>query len=182
MRRVASRAVMVNVALLIFFIPTPCAEPSFELQRGLELMQPPADYAAALPIFERILSVSDRSVAARAAFYAAYCGEKLGRTNAPSMYIQILREFPEQSDVVNAARTRLTAIGLPIRAETPKPSARFIRIIPIPIPDFQLAPAIVLSPKGTELYATGSEARDRPTLRGKSSDSRVAHFTTPSSV
>src|SRR6185295_16476406 len=111
---------------------------------------------AALLVFETIKDVPDRSVAARAMLYAGYCQEKLARPQVWKRYALVLREFPDQPDVVALARKRLRSLGRPtdpgIRPPVPRPRARLVRTMPIPIADFYQADAIALAPDSATLY------------------------------
>src|SRR5262245_19227326 len=85
--------------------------PAFELQNGIDLMASRGDYAGALRLFNGLADVPDRSVAARAGFYGAYCQERLGQPSASQRYLETLHGFPDQADVVHAARERLRVLG-----------------------------------------------------------------------
>lgn len=67
------------------------------------------DLTGAIVLFEQVVSEagSNRDLAARALLRMAESYQKLGHTEARKTYERVVREFPDQKDVVALARTRL---------------------------------------------------------------------------
>ena len=84
--------------------------PSRLFQDAIHLMETKGDYPAALRLFEQIAKGTDRNLAARSLLYAGLCNEKLGKRGAQNAYERLIRNFPEQTEQVAAARARLAAL------------------------------------------------------------------------
>lgn len=70
---------------------------------------------AAIALYEQVVreSAADRALAARALVQIGLCYEKLGRDEARRAYERLIREFADQKDAVDQARTRLAALQPP---------------------------------------------------------------------
>jgi len=66
---------------------------------------------AAIASYKKFLASrpADRALAAKAQFHIGLCYEKLGHAEARKAYEQLLRDYPEQGELVTQARTRLAA-------------------------------------------------------------------------
>ncbi len=71
------------------------------------------DLQAAIGMYKKIVANpgGNRAVAAKALLQMGQCYEKLGQADARSTYERLLRDYPDQSDQVLAARARLAALG-----------------------------------------------------------------------
>jgi Tol biopolymer transport system component len=67
----------------------------------------------AIKLYQRITQkfASDRSLAAKALLQMGQCYEKLGDTQARKAYDRVVREYPDQAEVVAAARSGLGRLG-----------------------------------------------------------------------
>src|SRR5712671_404174 len=84
------------------------------LQHGLFEEEANQNIEAAIKAYQSVLSQSDeqRKVVATAVFRLGECYRKLGRTNdATAQYERILREFGDQSTLVDFSRQNLLAAG-----------------------------------------------------------------------
>src|SRR5215204_2792954 len=80
--------------------------PTEKLQRGLFEEEANHNLPAAIKEYQAIIAQSDeqRKVTATALFRLAECHRKLGQTNeANTTYQQLLREYPEQEQLVQMA-------------------------------------------------------------------------------
>ncbi len=93
-------------------------EALLQAAKNLELVK--GDLNAAIDQYKKILSRPDvsRPVAATALLEMGRCYEKLGQAEARSAYEQLVKQFPDQTEQAQAARTRLVAL-----AETPSLTA-----------------------------------------------------------
>jgi Tol biopolymer transport system component len=87
-------------------------------QEGLMQMEGRGNYQKALDIFGQILKefARDRRVAAKAQFQTGVCYEKLGKAEAQKAYEQTISKYPEQTDLVAQARSRMLALGTAMQA------------------------------------------------------------------
>ncbi|GEM_PF-246643 len=76
-------------------------------------METKGDLKTAINLFNEIIKKypSEREYAARSQFLIGQCYEKLGNAEARKAYESVLRDYAEQSRIVNEARARLEALG-----------------------------------------------------------------------
>jgi len=103
------------IFLLAVVLPASAAaaqSASVVLQEGLYAEQMNGDLDAAIKVYERILKdfPKDRPAAAKALLQIGLCYEKLGRTEARNTYQRVVREYADQPEPVDKARTRLAAL------------------------------------------------------------------------
>jgi len=98
------------VSILAFARPADRQDPALRFQEAIDRMETKEDYAGAIQIFEALVKVPDRSLAARALYYLGFCHEKLGNDRAKQAYEQLIREFADQDKLVAMARSRLAAM------------------------------------------------------------------------
>jgi len=99
----------------------------------------------AIQIYRNVFTTNrnNRALAAKALVQMGQCYEKLGNAEARKAYEQVVQEFADQGEQVQAARTRLAA--LTITEQKPK----FTRIrVPTKLPSFSMK---ALSPDGQQL-------------------------------
>lgn len=91
-------------------------------QAGLYQEQVQGNLRSAIGLFQRIVEDHShrRRVAAEALLHIGYCHEKLGEREAVQAYRRLLRDYPEQTEVVNRARARLSAF-LELALDDPEP-------------------------------------------------------------
>jgi Tol biopolymer transport system component len=92
------------------------------MQQALVKEQAEGDLRAAIALYARIVQEfgSDRAVAAKALVQMGRCHEKLGNEDAQGAYRRVVQEYPDQADMVEEARTRLTALArMESRSSTP---------------------------------------------------------------
>lgn len=82
------------------------------LQSGLYKEEVSGDLEAAIGIYERILKdfPQDRPVAAKALLHIGLCYEKLGFKQAQEAFQNVVDNFPDQKEVFEAAKERLSRI------------------------------------------------------------------------
>ena len=73
------------------------------------------DLKSAIDLYRRAIgeAASNRTVAAQALVRMGECYEKLGDAEARKAYERVVREFGDQKDLAETARTRLAALGRP---------------------------------------------------------------------
>jgi hypothetical protein len=113
-------------------------------------METKGDLEAAIKIFEDVIAKfpDEREYAARSQFLIGECYEKLGRSGAIKAYESVVSDYADQTDLVSAARSRLTNLQTP--------SADVVQVTPISLGDFYLEGGI-LSPDGTRLAGVSYE-------------------------
>ena len=85
-------------------------DPALRFQEAIDRMETKGDYAGAIQIFEALVKIPDRSLAARSLYYLGFCHEKLGDDRAKKAYEQLIQEFADQNELVARARSRLAAM------------------------------------------------------------------------
>jgi Tol biopolymer transport system component len=103
----------------------------------------------AIQIYKEVYTTSknNRGLAARALVQMGQCYEKLGNAEARKAYEQVIKDFADQEEQAQAARTKLAALTAP----GAKPKFTKIRV-PTKLPFFT---AITLSPDGQQLAYVG---------------------------
>jgi len=86
------------------------ATPARQFEEAVTLVDGRNDCAAAVPLFERVASAGERSLAARALVYLGACYERLGNERARQAYRKVLDQFSDQRAAVTQARARLAAL------------------------------------------------------------------------
>ncbi len=99
------------------------------LQQALVKEQAEGDLRGAIALYERIVAEfsTERPVAAKALVQMGLCYEKLGTGEAERAYTRVVREYPDQTDMAEAARTRLTALER-LRSSIAPPGPRFRQV------------------------------------------------------
>ena len=117
-------------AFLVLPLAAPAATNDLRgaLQTGLFEEEANRDLDAAINAYQSLVKQfdQDRKVAATAVFRLGECYRKLGKTNeAAVQYERVVREFPDQQQLVTLSRQNLVAIGRPAAqsASTQLPSA-----------------------------------------------------------
>jgi Tol biopolymer transport system component len=87
-------------------------------QAGLYQEEVQGNLESAIETYERIVLdfPGNRPAAARALMHIGLCHEKLGSREAQSAYERLVRDYADQTDLVDRARTRLTALRRPVEA------------------------------------------------------------------
>ena len=96
------------------------AENGYNLfQQGLAKERAEADLRGAIQVYEQVVqdTAADRKLAAQALFRIGECRRALGNAEAPKAYERIIRDYPDQQDVVAKAQTRLAALRPPTDSE-----------------------------------------------------------------
>jgi ankyrin repeat protein len=101
--------------ILRFAGPVPAADDlTTQLQRALFEEQANRDLPAAIQAYQALLAEHDaqRKLAATALFRLGECYRKLGRTNDATLHYQrLLRDFADQTELVDQSRRSLTDLG-----------------------------------------------------------------------
>ena len=104
--------VALTLAMLLGCAGAVCAQSSGELyQQALRKERTDGDLAAAIKLYQRVAAGSDRELAARALVRVGEVYERMGKQEARSAYERVLREFADQAQSVQLARTRLAALN-----------------------------------------------------------------------
>jgi dipeptidyl aminopeptidase/acylaminoacyl peptidase len=82
-----------------------------QFQEAITMMETKGNYTAAIRLFEQAAKGPDRTLAARALYYAGQCYEKSGKDKAQQAYQRLIKQFAEQRQVVAEARARLSALS-----------------------------------------------------------------------
>jgi tetratricopeptide (TPR) repeat protein len=87
------------------------AEVLFESARQKEMLE--GNLESAIKQYKEVVAKygSHRAVAAKALVRMGQCYEKLGDAEARKAYERVVREFGDQKDLAETARTRLAALG-----------------------------------------------------------------------
>jgi Tol biopolymer transport system component len=90
------------------------------LQAAIKKEVVDGDLKAAIEQYNKILAqkATPRPVAARALFQVGQCHEKLGNAEARKAYEQLLRDYPDQRELVAEAQARLSALRRPSAVAT----------------------------------------------------------------
>ena len=78
-------------------------------------METKGDLDGAITLFNDIIKKypKEREYAAKSQLYIGLCYEKLGVSEARKAYERVVKEYSDQSDIVNQAKGRLAALGTP---------------------------------------------------------------------
>src|ERR1051325_11928366 len=82
-----------------------------QFQEAITMMETKGNYTAAIRLFEQAAKGPDRTLAARALYYAGQCYEKSGKDKAQQAYQRVIKQFGEQRQVVAQARGRLSGLS-----------------------------------------------------------------------
>lgn len=82
-------------------------------QKALTKERAEGRYGEAIALYRQVLKQSpkDRGVAAKALLHIGQCLEKQGNAEARKTYEQLVREYPEQQDLVQQAKAHVAALG-----------------------------------------------------------------------
>jgi hypothetical protein len=85
----------------------------------------------AIALYQRVIEVAgaDHALAARALLQLGRCYETLGHAEARSAYERLIARYPDQSDLVAQAKTRLAAL---VRTPTATPAAAAMTVRTLP--------------------------------------------------
>jgi len=81
------------------------------LQKAIQTETVDGDLKSAIEQYKKIAQGRDRAVAAKALVRVGECYEKLGDAEARKAYERVVRDFGDQKDLAETARTRLSALG-----------------------------------------------------------------------
>jgi Tol biopolymer transport system component len=90
---------------------TRTAETEFKSAQHKEEVE--GDLKAAIEQYKKLSQGKDRAIAAKSLVRMAECYEKLGQTDAQKTYERVVREFADQADSANVARSRLSTLRAP---------------------------------------------------------------------
>lgn len=79
-------------------------------QRALRVERVQGDLEEAIRLYQRVVEMEDRALAARALLRIAESYERLGRAGAEDAYRRLVTEFAEQTTEASVARNRLAAL------------------------------------------------------------------------
>ncbi len=84
-------------------------------ERGVYMMEAQANLKGAIPIFQEIVKRHpyDRYYAALSQFYLGLCYKRMGSDQALPAFVDVINDFPDQTDVVEIARAWLSSLSPP---------------------------------------------------------------------
>ena len=91
--------------------PRKSDQQELSLQKAIQTETVDGDLKSAIEQYKKIAQGRDRAVAAKALVRMGECYEKLGDTEARKAYERVVRDFGDQKDLAETARTRLAALG-----------------------------------------------------------------------
>src|SRR5262249_54266957 len=89
-----------------------------QLQAAINKETVEGELKIAIEMYAKVAQSTNRAVAAKALVRMGQCYEKLGNGEASKAYERVVREFADQKEAVEQARSRLTALGQPSVAST----------------------------------------------------------------
>jgi Tol biopolymer transport system component len=119
-------------------------------QAALLKKEAEGDLNAAIQLFQKIVATfaQNRAIAAKAELQIGLCYEKLGMEQARDAFQRVVKNYPEQTDTVTAARERLSVLG---HAQTPRqPGAGNLTVRKVSLSDSSGSP----SPDGSFISFT----------------------------
>ncbi len=112
-----SLAILIAVVIAVLALPTAVAQKvdpaEVQLKAAIRKEVVDGDLKAAITEFQRLVNTPgvSRAVAATALLRLGQCHEKLGNAEAQRSYERVLKEYPDQADVVRQARDRLATFA-----------------------------------------------------------------------
>jgi len=91
--------------------PQKSDQQELSLQKAIQTETVDGDLKSAIEQYKKIAQGRDRAVAAKALVRMGECYEKLGDAEARKAYERVVRDFGDQKDLAETARTRLAALG-----------------------------------------------------------------------
>ncbi|MEE8117739.1 MAG: tetratricopeptide repeat protein [Gemmatimonadales bacterium] len=132
---IKARSSGIVAALVVALAAGPAAgqqgsEAEVRLQAAVHQELVVGDLQQAIELYREIVANggADRSVVAQALLYLGRAYEKLGSTEARTAYQRVLRDYPDQGDMVAQARTRLAALTRAATAVAMKPEMTVRRV------------------------------------------------------
>ncbi|MDP2885357.1 MAG: tetratricopeptide repeat protein [Ignavibacteria bacterium] len=122
-------------------------------QQALYEMEGKGNYEKALGIFGQIMKdfSDNRRISAKAQFQTGVCYEKLGKSGAQNAYERIIKQYPDQADLVAQARARLAALSASTESGRGPVARRLLTYLDTDINDFN---DMVPSPEGHRVAYT----------------------------
>ncbi|MDH3456486.1 MAG: tetratricopeptide repeat protein [Gemmatimonadota bacterium] len=125
------RSVLLAAVLTLLGTAPTVAQTGHDLfQQALVKERADGDLRGAIAIYERIAQefAADRALAAKALVQTGRCHEKLGNEDAQRAYWRVVQEYPDQTDMAQEARMRLSALQRVVVREGP--SGVVVREVP----------------------------------------------------
>jgi Tol biopolymer transport system component len=124
-------SVLIAATALALTSPTGAQSGHELFQQALSKERAEGKLQEAIALYQRVVDVAsaDHALAARALLQLGRCYEQLGNTEARTAYERLIARYPDQTDLVAQAKTRLTALG-----RTPS-SASPAAMTVVPLPD-----------------------------------------------
>ncbi len=101
---------LAKVALVLASATLLFAQADSALQKAIRKETLEGDLTGAIESYKKLAQSRDRAVAAKALVRMGECYEKLGDAEARKAYERVVRDFGDQKEVVETARTRLSAL------------------------------------------------------------------------
>jgi Tol biopolymer transport system component len=106
------------------------AQSAHELfQQALSKERAEGNLPEAIKLYQRVVETAsaDHALAAKALLQLGRCYEQIGNAEARTAYERLIARYPDQTDVVAQAKTRLAAL---VRTAAPTPTAMTVRPLP----------------------------------------------------
>jgi Tol biopolymer transport system component len=147
-------------------------------QQALVKERADGDVRGAIQLYERIVRefARDRALAARALVQAGRCYERLGNQNAQRAYRRVVQQYPDQADMVQEARARLTALGAGPAAAGSRTASGGVTLREIKFDGLD-TPWVHLSPDGAKVvyvHTRGAPPRNSIRVRTLASGEEVS--------
>ncbi|MGB7294025.1 MAG: NosD domain-containing protein [Candidatus Aminicenantales bacterium] len=112
--------------VILFAAPLPSLANTYYkrlFERGVYMMEARANLKGAIPIFQEIVKRHpyDRHYAALSQFYLGLCYKRMGSDQALPAFVDVINNFPDQTAVVNIAKTWLSFLSQPKVQENQAP-------------------------------------------------------------
>jgi hypothetical protein len=104
-------------AVAVFGMPAQSGHDLF--QQALVKERAEGNLQEAIDLYDRIVRdfSADHALAAKALVQMGQCYEKLGKAEAKKVYERVIRDYADQAEPLQVARTRLAALAQPLRHE-----------------------------------------------------------------
>ena len=147
-------ALALCVSLAVVGAAPAAAQTGQELfQQALVKERADGDVRGAIQIYQRIARefARDRVLAAKALVQLGGCHERLGDQEARRAYRRVVQEYADQTEMVQEARARLTALGVGPAAAASRAAGRGVTLREIQFEGLENTPFAILSPDGRKM-------------------------------
>jgi Tol biopolymer transport system component len=125
------RSAIILAAALALGSPTGAQSAHELFQRALSKERAEGNLQEAIKLYQRVVDTAsaDHALAAKALLQLGRCYEQLGNTEARAAYERLIARYPDQTDVVAQAKSRLVAL---VRSSPPTTTPGSMTVQPLP--------------------------------------------------